>query len=202
MIEEEKLIEAGEIYKPHALKGELNAYSDYDKDLFNQGYPVIIPMDGIYIPFYLMSVRNKGKHTYLFMFDGIDTLEKAYKLSNTHFFMLKKDVAEFLQIDEDELEWDEDFTDYLLIDEKYGNIGRITGIDTTTDNFLLIVQPEGDEKKEPLLVPFVEEFIRSETQYEEEKIKETGYKGEVLMELPEGVLNINDAADDEEESDD
>ena len=75
MIEEKDIVQAGKFLKPHGLKGELNAVLDYDAEILEEDYPLIVDMDGIYVPFYAESVRPKGHFSSLVKLEGIDSVE-------------------------------------------------------------------------------------------------------------------------------
>ena len=60
MIKKEDIVAIGKFQKTHALKGELNALLDIDGDYAADGHPLIIDIDGIYVPFYAETVRPKG----------------------------------------------------------------------------------------------------------------------------------------------
>lgn len=184
MIEEKDLILAGKFLKPHALKGELNVVSDYDSEIFDEDYPVIVSMDGIYVPFYVESYRKKGLFGCLLKLDGVDSVEEARSFVNKNIYLLKRDVAEFLQIDEDELVMADDFEGFEVYDRNLGYIGKVVELDDSTDNLLLIVDsPEYGE----VYLPYADEFIDAVTQADE-----NGENGRIDMNLPEGIINLND----------
>lgn len=184
MIVEDDLILAGKFLKPHALKGELNVVSDYDSEIFNEDYPVIVSMDGIYVPFYVESYRKKGLFGCLLKLRGVDSVEDARSFVNKNIYLLKRDVAEFLQIDEDELVADEDYIGYEVYDKNLGYIGKVVDIDDSTDNLLLIV--ESAATGEEVYIPFADEFIEDVTQDDE-----NGEDGRIDMILPEGIIDLN-----------
>lgn len=51
MIKEDEIIEIGKFQKTHALQGELNALLDVDLDFAEEDHPLIVEIDGIYVPF-------------------------------------------------------------------------------------------------------------------------------------------------------
>ena len=51
MIEEKDLTPVGKFLKTHALKGELNAILEIDPEFFTEGYPLVIDVDGAFVPF-------------------------------------------------------------------------------------------------------------------------------------------------------
>ena len=141
MIEEKDILPVGKFFRTHALKGELNAMTEgYEPEIFDEGYPLIVDMEGIYVPFYAESVRPKGSQGCLVKLEGIDSQERAQEFVNKVIYMLRKDVAEWL-------------------DEEAGYIGKVESIDSSTSNLLLLVEPE--DGAETIYIPFVEEFVEN-----------------------------------------
>lgn len=179
MITEEEITQVGKLLKTHALKGEMNMMLDIDPEYLSAGNPAILDIDGIYVPFYAESVRPKGSFSYLVKLQGVDSEIEARGLVNKSVFALRSQLKDFMQE-----EYDEEYTLYddmigwTLEDTTYGNLGKIIEIDTNTENELLIVEtPAGDS----LYVPLAEDLIR--------EIDED--RGRIVMNLPEGLLNLN-----------
>lgn len=184
MIEEREIISVGKFFKTHALKGELNAMTEaYEPELLDSDYPLIVEMDGIYVPFYVESLRRKGTFGCLVKLEGVDTQERAQEFVNKLIYMRRQDVAEYLEIEEDELVTEDDFVGYGVIVEGTGYIGRVEEIDSSTDNLLLIVKP--DDNDELIYIPFVEEFLIKVE--EGENLDDCN----ITLELPEGLLDLN-----------
>ena len=179
MIKQEELIEIGKFQKTHALKGELNAIIKIDVDFLEEGNPLIVNIEGIYVPFYATSIRDKGKTSYLLKIKDIDNEEEAKPFVNKSIYALKSELAPFLDMDEEELR-DED---YILGFEVFDSsnetlLGKIIGIDTTTSNVLIIVEtPDG----ETIMIPAVDEFVT--TIDENQKM--------IKVNLPEGLIDLN-----------
>lgn len=177
MIQESEIIKAGKFLKTHALGGELNVYSDYDAEILTKGYPVIVNRDGIFVPFYVESLRSKGLHGSLVKLEGVDSAVEAMPFVNGLFWLRRKDVAEFLELEEDELENEDDFDGMTLIDRKFGEIGVITYVDYSTPNILLSVRLKGaPDDAEPVLVPLDFDFITAKD--EDEKVLEVNFPEE------------------------
>ena len=186
MIESSSIIEVGKFLKPHALKGDMNAYCEYDNEILSQGYPLIVNMDGILVPFYVASVRTKGTHGSLILLDGINNVEETVRFVNKPFYMMRKDVAEFFDVSENELDNDQEFIGYILEDPALGVIGSIVDIDDTTENILLIVEPLDSISYDLLYIPLAEDLIESVVEADESN------PGKIIMKIPDGLLNIND----------
>lgn len=177
MIDKSELIEIGKFQKTHALVGELNAILDVEEDFVDTNFPMIIEMEGIPVPFYPKSIRPKGKTSFLVMLDGIDNQEKAAEMVNKTIYARRSDLKEYFGTDDDLID-ENDIIGAEIIDENRGLIGKLTDIDTSTVNTLLVVETiEGEN----VYIPFVDEFIISINPDE----------GKIMVDLPEGLLDIN-----------
>ena len=175
MIKQEEITRIGKFQKTHGLKGELNTILDIDPEYFNEGNPMIVDIEGLFVPFYTESVRNKGNISYLVKLEGIASEKEASQFVNQEIFMLTKDRDKWL--DNDEFYVDS-FIGYEVVDsEKDNMIGKIIGIDDTTDNVLFQIK-KGDET---ILIPVVDEFIED---VDEENMV-------IKMKLPEGLVDLN-----------
>lgn len=74
------------------------------------------------------------------------------------------------------------FIGFRMEDVHHGLLGEVVDVDITTVNTLFVVEQEGEE----LLVPAQEEFILGIDQ--EKKL--------ITVELPEGLLNLDDLEED------
>lgn len=184
MITREELASIGKFHKTHALKGELNAVLEIDGSFLDSGHPLIIDVEGIFVPFYCESVRPKGQFSSLVKLDGVDSEEEARNFVNKEIFALKGDLSEFEEEDSDENEegsYAEDFVGFSIYDTESKNlIGEITGLDLSTANALFIVENEGEK----MFIPIAEEFIN--------EIDEPARI--IYMSLPDGLIDINKKA--------
>lgn len=179
MIRVEEITSVGKLLKTHALKGELNVMLDIDPGYLEEGNPVILDIDGIYVPFYAESVRTKGSFSYLVKFEGIDSEIEAKKLVNKTIFALRDKLKEFMldNYDEEYALYD-DLIGWTIRDREAGVIGKVVEIDTNTENELFIVEtPDGNT----VYIPLTEDFIEKM----DEELKT------ITMNLPEGLLDLN-----------
>lgn len=178
MIKEEDIIEIGKFQRTHALKGELNALLDIEEDYLTEGHPVIVEIDGIYVPFYAESVRPKGATTYLIKLQGVDSVEQATGLVNKLIYGLREDMLGYFDVEEDDVALPGDLSGYGVIDEVHGFLGKLQRIDDTTINTLMIVDegPFGE-----IYIPFNEDFI----------VDIDNNDKEIYTVLPEGLLDMN-----------
>lgn len=176
MIKEEEIITVGKFQKTHALKGELNMISEIDPAYFMEGNPMIVDHEGIYVPYYIESIRPKGSTSYLVKISGIDTEEAATQFVNKEINMLRKDADEWIELEDNEIF---SFIGYRIIDSTSGaELGEIMDVDDSTPNVLFLVKTKNNED---IYIPANEDLIL-QIDEDEEYIK---------MKLPEGILDIN-----------
>lgn len=184
MIKKDEIVTVGKFQKTHALKGELNMLSEIDSEYFKTGNPLIIETDGIFVPYYAESIRPKGNTSFLIKLSGIDSESAASAFVNKAINILKKDSEDWIEefeIPQEELEG------YTVIDAESGKeLGMIKDIEDSTANLLFIVQ---NEKGEEIYIPANEELI--------EEIKDEAKQ--VVLKIPEGLLDINKKVISEEE---
>lgn len=63
MITNPQITNIGKLIKPHGINGEIVISTDYDIDLSTVKC-IIINIDGINIPFFINSIRSRGKGTF------------------------------------------------------------------------------------------------------------------------------------------
>lgn len=178
MISRADIHPVGKFLKPHGVNGEIAILKDYDTLDFNDHNCVIVDVDGIFVPFFLESVRPKGADTDLVKIEGVTNEIKAASLANKTVYVLRSEI-----IDTDPEDGDsdgfyaEDFIDYTVKTRDNVAIGKIVGIDDSTDNYLFIVeQTDGNN----LLIPVADEFITA---------IDTSLR-EIEMDLPEGIFDL------------
>lgn len=178
MILESEIVEAGKFNKPHGIKGEISVTVDLDIDL-DDVKCVIISVDGIFVPFFINSVRPKNSETYLVTIDGVDSEEKAQHFTNRPFYVLKTDLSDNDIDDEDEDGfYASDLIGYVLEDESFGKIGTVTDINDSTQNVLFVVKADNGND---VFIPVADEFIISVDP--ENRMIHTS--------LPEGIVDLN-----------
>lgn len=156
MITKDEIIEIGKFQKTHALKGELNALLDVDEDYAADGNPLIVEMDGIFVPFYAESLRPKGSESCLVKLKDVDSQELAQQFVNKNIYALRSELVNYYDVPEDEIV--ADFVGFKIVDRHIGEVGTVADIDDTTANVLFVVnRPDGST----VLIPVADEFIES-----------------------------------------
>lgn len=176
MIRKEEITIVGKFQRTHALRGELNAMLDIDCRFLEEDHPLIIEMEGIFVPFYLESVRPKGSRASLIKLKGVDCESEAGNFVNKDIYALKDNVAEYCG-EKDEENYADDFVGYRILTADGNSVGEITDLDLSTENVLFIVDA-GDKE---IYIPVADEYITDID--DQNKI--------LSMNLPEGLLDMN-----------
>ena len=178
MIRKEDIVAIGKFQKTHALQGELNAIVDVQEDYAEDDKPFIVDVDGIYVPFYIESIRPKVSTSYLVKLAGVDSQEEAQQFVNKEIYAMRSDLIDYFETDGETFVDPDDIEGYEVVDSRLGDLGKVKEVNDATANVLLVVDtPDGDE----LLVPFVDEFV--------EEIDQDNKR--IVVSLPEGLLEIN-----------
>lgn len=178
MIKSAELIEIGQFLKPHGIKGELSAifnFPEVEPDMFRC---LIIEINGIYVPFFIDTWREKGGTSYLIKLDGVNNESEAQEFSNYPFFILKSDLPEenLAEIEDGDGFYLYDLIGYKIFDDKTP-VGIINDIDDSTSNILLHIKKDNDI----IYVPFAEDWIE----------EFDAQKHIIRMNIPNGVINLN-----------
>lgn len=175
MITDDEIILAGKFNKPHGINGEIAATLDLDADLARIKC-VVTDIDGIYVPFFIESVRPKSTDTVLLSIAGINNETAAATLSNHPIYLLRDDVDDIEDEDEDGF-YAEDLIGYTIVDDRRDTIGKIVDYNDSTENVLFVVNTnDGNE----IFIPVADELI--EEIDTEKKI--------IYMSLPEGITQL------------
>lgn len=172
MIERNSLVRMGQFIKPHGVNGEMAMTVPEDMDWSEDTSYLVCMMDGIPVPFFLESIREKSRTVILVKFDDIDDIRKTDRFMGVTVYLPK----EFHVVNEDEgLSWNS-FIDYSVIDMKAGFLGKIDAVDDSTMNVLFLVR-DGERER---VIPANEEWITA---------IDSG-KCQIVFELPEGLADL------------
>ena len=179
MIKKEEVYKIGLFNKPHGIHGELQfTFTDDIFDRVDCDYLICL-LDGIFVPFFIEEYRFRSDSTALVKLEGIDTAERARMFTNVEVYFPVKHAEE---AEDGELSWNF-FVGFRMEDVRHCELGEVVEVDTTTVNTLFVVEQEDGEE---LLIPAQEEFIVEINQ--EKKL--------ITVELPEGLLNLEDLEED------
>lgn len=175
MILQKDIAAVGRLLKPHGINGELVVMLDRDIPAWDELKCIILIMDGIPVPFFIEADRPKSAETDLITLEGIETEKEAQALCGKTVYVLKSDLARSENDDDEEGFYADDLVGFTAFSDNSEKLGKIIGLDTSTENYLFIIETESGEQ---LLVPAVGEFIDGID----------AEKKEVTFSLPEGLL--------------
>lgn len=145
--------EVGFFRKTHGVQGEvvLEYESEFERSV-SEIDRYFVELEGLLVPFFLVEdgFRFKTSKTAILNFEGVDSENYARRLIGCPVFLFHEEI-----IDEEEEEKPSRFVDYLLSDEKMGEIGMVKSVDDYSGNIVLNVHFKGDE----ILIPFNEDFL-------------------------------------------
>lgn len=164
--------------KPHGVKGEVQVQVDDDVfDRVDAEY-LFLRIDGILVPFFMDEYRFKSDEIALVKFCDTDTQDAARRLTGCEVFFPRA----LAEAEEHDLTYAE-LVGYTVVDAATGQrVGVIDFVDDATENILF-------ELEDGMLLPAPEELIEDVDQ--EKRV--------VAMTIPEGLLNMNEEEDDDDE---
>jgi len=111
-----------------------------------------VELDGLLVPFFVFEdgFRFKTENSAIITFDGVDSEKYAKRMIGSSVFLFKNEII----VMPDEL-FDSELVNYLLVDEKLGEIGNIDQVDNYSGNIVITVNYRGKE----ILVPFNEDLV-------------------------------------------
>ena len=182
MITSEELTRPGLFTKTHGVAGELAATLAVDPGFFGPHPMFVCEMDGIYVPFFIDSIRERGSRGVLLKPEDVDSEVDAKLFVGKNIYILKKDLLKWEGENpgpDEEGAYADDLEGFELVDSVHGPLGHITGIEDSTANLLFIVRtPRDTTLYVPVAEPFID-FIDPETRT-------------VGTTLPDGLINLNE----------
>lgn len=174
MIEEKELVEIGKFGKPHGIHGEINVYLDEDV-ISDRLEKLIVNIDGIFVPFFIESIRPKRIDSVIVALDDIDNEQEAAKLTNLEIYaLIADDVKE--EPDGDGM-YASDLIGYTIVHVNGQPVGKITGVEDSTENALFLVElPDQTTVYVPIADDLIDE-IDSDRKL-------------IVMTIPEGLLDL------------
>lgn len=150
MITRTEVIEIGTLGRPHGKQGEIQCQMANDYWDEAEAEFLLLDIDGILVPFRVEDWRSKGTDVLIFRLRGVDSEEKAARLTGKTAYMLRRDIAEDIAT---ELTW-QDLVGYRVEDETGLPIGKVAAVDESTLNTLL-------ELEDGRLLPVHEDLIHA-----------------------------------------
>ncbi len=164
----------GTVFKLHGYKGDVNIYNDDDIpfDFSTLDY-FLIELNNELVPHFIEHARTTKPNVVLVKFEDIDTEKAAKKLHKKKVYLPKEWLPE---TDDNEIT-EKKLIDYTVIDVNFGELGKITYINSQTSQQLIYVEKNGVE----FCFPMHEQFVKGIDPKE----------GIMEVEIPEELLNLN-----------
>jgi len=151
MINKNEVVRIGTITKTHGVNGEMSLTVPATLEWTDDLDCLVCSMDGILVPFWLDSIREKSRTTVLVKFQGVDGVDATSRFMGVTVYMPVRFIAES---ESDELTWSM-FIDWQVTDEAAGPLGVITAVDESTPNTIFLVR-DGERER---IIPANEEWI-------------------------------------------
>ena len=161
------------VLKSYGTEGEiLVGFRDKGPEDLNLKEPVFIMFDGLPVPFFIESLKEKGVSKALVRLTGIRSLEDAEEIAGSVILVKHSSLAG--EDDGDEGISVEDLVGWTLADKDGKTVGEITGFEPIPGNPCLYVGVSG----ETVMVPLHDDLIL-----------EVDEENEVIsIDLPEGLI--------------
>ncbi|HSH20583.1 MAG TPA: hypothetical protein VLA03_09020 [Draconibacterium sp.] len=159
--------------KTHGVYGELVLEFEFQfENSIENSDRFFVELEGLLVPFFVVEdgFRFKTDNTAILTFDGVDSDKYAKRMVGTSVYLFKYEIV----FTPDEV-FESELVNYLLDDEKLGEIGIIEQVDNYSGNVVFTVNFKGKE----ILVPFNEDLLIS-VDKQKKKIK---------LRFPEGLLD-------------
>lgn len=142
----------GKIVRKHSFKGEVVIKLDTDEpEIYQKMESVFVNLGNNLIPFFIQeSLLQKGNQLRV-RFEGIESEEDAESILKADIYL---PLTLLPKLTGNQFYYHE-IIGFSVIDETYGDIGIVTGVNDTTAQALFEVQKEGRQ----ILVPMIDEFI-------------------------------------------
>lgn len=159
--------------KTHGVSGELVLEFEPQFEIsIEQADRFFIEIEGLLVPFFITDdgFRYKTDNTAILKFNDVENEEYAKRMVGASVYLFKNEIV----IMEDEF-FESELENFLLIEEKLGEIGIIDHVDNFSGNIVITVNYKGKE----LLVPYNEDFL----------ISIDKFNRIVTLRFPEGILD-------------
>ncbi len=161
----------GSVVKTRGISGEVVVRSRTTIQGINESQKyVMIKVDGLLVPFFIVSWQSLSDKEIILKFRNIETKEKAEKLKDNEIYLSRTEFNTDIRSGTDDL------SGYQVIDVRDGVIGKSTGIMEIPGNDLLKVE----YRKREILLPIQEGLI----------LEINSKKKLIRVNLPKGFLEI------------
>ena len=144
MIDMNSLVRVGRVLKSHGVNGEMAVSVPASLGWTDETDCLICVMDGIPVPFFIESIRDKSSNVILVKFEGYDNVDEIRRFMGVEVFIPARFEADQ---DSGELTW-ETFIGWEIVDVAEGPMGNIKAVDDSTPNILFLVN---DSKRDRII---------------------------------------------------
>ena len=163
----------GKIVKKYSFKGELLAKLDTDEPAIYENLDAIfIDLNNTLIPFFVEKSQLHKSDLLRLKFDDIDNEEDAEELLKSDLYL----PLELLPKLEGDKFYFHEIINFQLVDENFGHVGIIRGVNDSTAQALFEVDREGIE----ILIPINDDFIK----------KIDRINKNITVNTPEGLIEL------------
>jgi 16S rRNA processing protein RimM len=173
-MEKEACYYLGKITRTNGNKGGLSIFLDVDNPQeYSELDAVFVEVKKQLIPFFIEEIKiHTSKNTAVVYFEDIENIEEASTLTSYDLYL----PLASLPVLEGNKFYFHEVPGFLLIDEKFGKIGKIKEVLEYPNQALF----QTFFKEKEVLIPINDQFIH----------KVDRDKKEILLNLPEGLLDI------------
>jgi 16S rRNA processing protein RimM len=163
----------GKIVKKYSFKGEVLAKLDTDQpELYAEIDAVFIAIKNSFLPFFIEHSQLHKSDLLRIKFEDVNTEEDADYLIKSELYL----PLELLPILEGNKFYFHEIIDFKIVDEDFGEVGKITSINDSTAQALFVIDRDGLE----ILIPMNDEFI-----------KKVDRKNKTIhVQTPEGLIDL------------
>ena len=163
----------GFIKKPFGYKGEMIFIFKYEEvEQLNDLNFIFFDIDNELVPFYIEKIDFRDEKTAIAKIEDINNSDDSKKFTGCFLYLPERDMKLTFP-DKRSLE---NLIGYRAIDLVLGNIGKIEGIMSLSEQELITIDYNGKE----VLIPVVDEII----------IKIDHHNREVHLQTPEGLIDL------------
>jgi 16S rRNA processing protein RimM len=149
----------GTVFKLHGYKGHVNIYNDNDISFnFTALKYFLIEINNNLIPYFIEQARTTKPNVILVKFEDVNSEEIARKIHKCNVYVPNDWLTMKLRNEINEKK----IIGYSVIDNKLGDVGKVTFINTKSIQQLIYVEKDGKEFCFPMHEEFIKEIISKE----------------------------------------
>jgi len=172
-MQKEECFFVGKIVKKFSFKGEVLVKLDTDDpEAFTEMESVLVEHRNNLIPFFIQKSALHKSELLRIKFEDIDTEADAESLLGSDLYL----PLDLLPKLEDDQFYFHEIVGFKIIDQQFGEVGIVTGVNDMTAQALFIIDRQGTE----ILIPMNDEFI----------IKVDKLHKEIILNCPDGLIDL------------